>query len=75
MSPLCLSEVRFATLVEKLVCPETQEWLHSQPTKPGVLVEPFVGGGIISLTAVCENIAEKALMVELDDEIAAVWKS
>ena len=54
--------------------PRLREWLHSQPALPGVLVEPFAGGGIISLTAVSERMASKALMVELDDEIAAVWK-
>jgi DNA adenine methylase len=43
--------------------------------KPRVLVEPFAGGGIISLTALFENLVEKAVMVELDDEIAAVWES
>jgi DNA adenine methylase len=43
--------------------------------KPCILVEPFAGGGIISLTALFENLVEKAVMVELDDEIAAVWES
>ena len=43
--------------------------------KPSILVEPFAGGGIISLTALFENLAERVVMVELDDEIAAVWQS
>jgi len=43
--------------------------------KPRILVEPFAGGGIISLTALFENLVERAVMVELDDEIAAVWES
>jgi DNA adenine methylase len=43
--------------------------------KPSILVEPFAGGGIISLTALFENLVQKAVMVDLDDEIAAVWKS
>jgi len=43
--------------------------------KPRILVEPFAGGGIISLTALFENLVEKAVMVELDDEIAAVWET
>jgi len=38
-------------------------------------VEPFVGGGIVSLTAVMENFVDRALMVELDQEIAAVWQT
>jgi DNA adenine methylase len=43
--------------------------------RPGILVEPFAGGGIISLTALFENWVEKVVMVELDDEIAAVWET
>jgi DNA adenine methylase len=44
-------------------------------SKPRILVEPFAGGGIISLTALYENLVEQAVIVELDDEIAAVWES
>lgn len=54
--------------------PRLREWLRNRDAVPGLLVEPFAGGGIISLTAVFEGLAERALMVELDDEIAAVWK-
>jgi DNA adenine methylase len=43
--------------------------------KPKILGEPFAGGGIISLTALFENLVERVVMVELDDEIAAVWQS
>jgi DNA adenine methylase len=43
--------------------------------KPDVLVEPFAGGGIISLTALSERLVETAVMVEIDDDIAAVWQS
>ncbi len=54
--------------------PRLREWLHNQPVRPDLLVEPFAGGGIVSLTAIFEEITQRALMVELDDEIAAVWK-
>ncbi len=43
--------------------------------KPRIFVEPFAGGGIISLTALFENLVDKVVMVELDDEIASVWES
>lgn len=39
------------------------------------MVEPFAGGGIISLTALFENLVSSVVMVELDAEIAAVWQS
>ena len=54
--------------------PRLREWLLSQPKKPKVLVEPFVGGGIVSLTSVSEKLVESAHLVELDREIAAVWE-
>ena len=55
--------------------PRLREWLCSQPKRPNLLIELFAGGGIVSLTAVFENLVEAALMVELDEEIAAVWQT
>ncbi|MDI6885614.1 MAG: DNA adenine methylase [archaeon] len=55
--------------------PTFRQWIARMYPKPSILVEPFAGGGIISLTALFENLVEKAVMVELDDEIAAVWES
>ena len=40
-----------------------------------VLVEPFAGGGIISFTTLFDNLVPRAVMVELDEDIAAVWQS
>ncbi len=55
--------------------PTFRSWIAQMNLKPDVLVEPFAGGGIISLTAVFENFVRKTVMVELDDDIAAVWES
>ncbi len=55
--------------------PTFRQWMARMYPKPSILVEPFAGGGIISLTALFENLVERAVMVELDDEIAAVWES
>jgi DNA adenine methylase len=55
--------------------PTFRRWMKHQFPKPIILVEPFTGGGIISLTALFENLVDKVVMVELDDEIAAVWQS
>lgn len=54
--------------------PTVRKWLTSLNKKPKEFVEPFVGGGIISLTVAFEKLADKVIMVELDDEIAAVWR-
>lgn len=55
--------------------PTFRNWLKGLDFKPEVIIEPFSGGGIISLTALFENLVDKAIMVELDEEIAAVWKA
>lgn len=55
--------------------PRLREWLYSQKNKPTLLVEPFVGGGVISLTTAFEGLAEAALMVDIDKEIATVWQT
>ncbi|HDL19893.1 MAG TPA: DNA adenine methylase, partial [Nitrospirae bacterium] len=55
--------------------PTFRSWIAHMQSKPDILIEPFAGGGIISLTALFENLVRKAVMVELDDDIAAVWES
>ena len=55
--------------------PLFRRWMMSLPKQPTVLVEPFAGGGIISLTTAFEQLADRVVMVELDEQIAAVWKT
>ena len=50
-----------------------REWLRQDNSKKN-LIEPFAGGGIVSLTAAFENLADHITMVELDEEVAAVWE-
>lgn len=54
--------------------PRIRQWLYNVE-KPELLIEPFAGGGIVSLSVAFENMADHVLMVELDDEIAAVWQT
>lgn len=53
--------------------PQVRKWLWNKEKKPAELIEPFAGGGIIGITVAAENLARHVTMVELDDEIAAVW--
>jgi DNA adenine methylase len=53
--------------------PTVREWLRQDDNKKE-LIEPFAGGGIVSLTAAFENLADHITMVELDEEVAAVWE-
>jgi DNA adenine methylase len=55
--------------------PLFRRWMFSLPNQPKFLIEPFAGGGIISLTAAFESLADKVVMVELDEQIAAVWQT
>ena len=55
--------------------PTFRDWIANHHPKPKTLIEPFAGGGIISLTALFEGLVSHAVMVEIDEEIAAVWQS
>jgi DNA adenine methylase len=52
--------------------PRLRQWLK-QPV--GEFIEPFAGGGIISLTVAAEQLAAHVTMVELDEQVAAVWRT
>jgi DNA adenine methylase len=54
--------------------PKIRQWLQHQGGTDKELIEPFAGGGIVSLTAVCENLVDRVTMVEKDEGVAAVWK-
>ncbi len=53
--------------------PHIRHWLKGIEPRPKLLVEPFAGGGIVSLTAVMEGLVDRCLMVELDRNVAAFW--
>lgn len=39
------------------------------------MIEPFAGGAIIGLTVAFDGLADHVTLVELDDSVAAVWKT
>jgi len=53
--------------------PHIRKWLAGSGAQ--TLIEPFAGGGIVSLTAVMEELVERALMIEIDQDVAAFWKA
>lgn len=53
--------------------PHIREWLGQ--TTPEILIEPFAGGAIVSLTAVMEDLVSAAIMIELDRDVAAFWRA
>ena len=54
--------------------PTFRRWIAQSVLKPKMLIEPFAGGGIISLTAVCEGLVDHAVLIELDEDVASVWR-
>ena len=54
--------------------PHVRAWLGARPLRDA-LFEPFCGGGIVSLTAAMERLCERAVMVELDRDVAAFWRA
>lgn len=55
--------------------PHIRAWLGGLDQKPELLIEPFAGGAIVSLTAVMEGLVERCLLAELDRDVAAFWKA
>lgn len=55
--------------------PRVRQWLASLETWPTEFIEPFTGGGIVSLTVAAEKLAGHVTMVELDEQVAAVWRT
>ena len=55
--------------------PRIRQWLTSLPVKPAAFIEPFAGGGSIGLAVAFERLAEHVTLIELDDQIAAVWQT
>lgn len=53
--------------------PRVRQWLSSLKARPAEFVEPFLGGGIVSLTVAAEALAAHVRMIELDEQVAAVW--
>lgn len=61
--------------LRKWLASETRQRYGFVPIRPAHFVEPFAGGGSLSLAAVAENFVEHATMVEIDAVVAAVWQT
>lgn len=53
--------------------PHIRRWLATLPTRPLEFIEPFAGGAIVGITVAAEQLADHVSLVELDDDVAAVW--
>lgn len=55
--------------------PHIRLWLRSLDPQPRELVEPFAGGAIVGLTAAFEGLATHVTLVELDENVGALWQT
>jgi DNA adenine methylase len=55
--------------------PYLRQWFGSMQMRPAEFLEPFAGGGIVSLTVAFEGLASHVTMVELDNLVGSVWKT
>jgi len=54
--------------------PYLRDWLRSKSRPPTRFIEPFAGGGIVSLTVAFERLGKHVVFAELDPGVAAVWR-
>jgi DNA adenine methylase len=55
--------------------PYIRLWLQSRHAPVEELIEPFAGGAIAGLTAAFEGLAKRVTLVEIDPDVAAVWRT
>ncbi|MEW5938323.1 MAG: DNA adenine methylase [Chloroflexota bacterium] len=55
--------------------PKVRQWLRSLPVQLKTFIEPFAGGAIIGLTVAFEKLADSVVLVEKDEQVAAVWQT
>jgi DNA adenine methylase len=63
----------FIPYIRQWLSPYIRQKHNLIPISPEHFIEPFLGGGSISLTVASERLAKKTTMVEIDPDVAAVW--
>jgi len=55
--------------------PLIRQWIEHVPQKPVAFIEPFAGGAIIGLTVAFTGLAKHVTLVEIDENVGAVWEA
>lgn len=55
--------------------PFVRRWMDSLPNKPNVFCEPFCGGASVGLSMLFDGLVEHLVLVELDEDVSAVWQA
>src|SRR5947207_378393 len=65
----------FIPSIRQWLSPHIRQKHNLTPISPEHFVEPFLGGGSISLTVASERLVKNTTMVEIDADVAAVWQT
>jgi len=65
----------FVPYIRRWLDPAIRQKHHFSPVTPIRFIEPFLGGGSISLTVASERLVPNIIMAEIDVEVAAVWQT
>jgi DNA adenine methylase len=55
--------------------PRIRQWFAHLQTKPAQFIEPFAGGASVGLAVAFERLVDHVMLVERDEEVAAVWQT
>lgn len=53
--------------------PYIYQWFNEMDNKPTMYIEPFAGGSIVGLNVAYRKLVDHVFLVELDQDVAAVW--
>lgn len=65
----------FVPYIRRWLNPAVREKHHFSPINPTCFIEPFLGGGSVSLTVASEKLVPHIIMAEIDIDVAAVWQT
>jgi len=65
----------FIPYIRQWLSPHVRQKHNLTPISPEYFIEPFLGGGSISLTVTSERLVKNTIMVEIDADVAAVWRT
>lgn len=51
------------------------DWFEKNNFENKTIIEPFGGSGVVSLFSLQNNFVKNAIICEIDNNIAAVWKT
>lgn len=65
----------FVPYIHRWLLPTIRQKYDLAPIYPNLFIEPFLGGGSISLAVTSEQFVQDVLTVEIDADVAAVWQT